>query len=135
MNKKKLIYRNGRHMTLYMQTVKALIVVSDLNKEVNSEIFKSAGVTELFWFVKCPTNGEDLQKDITKLCKKKFWVTKAPGNLMQNSLLRATECKDTGSGLEEIPSSRFLESALTGALLHALCSSHVFIPHEITAVY
>lgn len=53
---------NGRHVTSYMQTVKALIVDSDLNKEVNSEIFKSAGDTELFCLVKCPTNGEELQK-------------------------------------------------------------------------
>lgn len=56
-------------MTSCMQTVKALIVVSDLNKEVNSEIFKSAGDTELFCLVKCPTNGEELQKDITILGK------------------------------------------------------------------
>lgn len=59
-------------MTLYMQTVRALIVVSGLSKKVNSKTLKSAGDTELFGLVKCPTNAEELQKDITKLCKKKF---------------------------------------------------------------
>lgn len=70
-------------MTSYMQMVKALIVVSDLNMEVNSEIFKSASDTELFCLVKCPANGEELQEGITKFCKKKFWITKAPGRLMK----------------------------------------------------
>lgn len=117
-------------MTSCMQTMKALIVATDLNKEVNSESFKSGGDTKLFCLVKCPTNGEELQKDITKLCKKKFGIKKAPGKIMENSLLSATKYKDIASGLGSSRAADFWR-ALSGALFYML--QHHLLPHGFTA--
>jgi len=117
-------------MTSYMQAVKTLIVVSDLNKDVNTELFKPAGGTELVCFVKRAASGEGLQKDITRLCKKKFWITKATGKFMESSLLRDTKYKATASGLG---SFRATDSwrVLLGALFCVL-RPHL-LPHVLTA--